>query len=114
MSKFQIIIKDENGIELKSTQIETDSILAIENKLKELQPKLDPTKFEMHFVGDRSSNVESLGWIDDTLFVKFKSGGLYTYLSVPHTELEEALKAESVGRYVTGVIKNKYQCKRVS
>ena len=61
-----------------------------------------------------SSNVERVAYHDDsrTLCVKFKNGGIYTYLGVGELEYQELIGAESVGRYLNSAIKGMYHYQR--
>lgn len=55
----------------------------------------------------KSTNVESIGYDLETktLQVEFKSGGIYQYAGVPPEMYAELLAAESVGRFVSQVIR---------
>ena len=46
-----------------------------------------------------SSNIDSVGYDEDTLFVRFKSGESYSYDGVPFFHFDGMTKAESVGKY---------------
>jgi hypothetical protein len=60
---------------------------------------------ERHLV--KSSNVESVGYDSEEkmLEVKFKSGGVYQYAGVQPEMYGDLLKAESIGRYVSQVVR---------
>jgi hypothetical protein len=58
-------------------------------------PKLTPVE---------SSNIDSLGYNGDGLFVRFKSGGLYRYPECPRSVYEEGLKAPSVGQWFRSAV----------
>lgn len=55
-----------------------------------------------------SSNIESVGYENDTLAVKFKSGKTYTYPGVPAELHAQMLQAESVGKFFLSKIKPHY------
>lgn len=46
----------------------------------------------------KSSQIESIGHMGDTLAVKFKSGGVYHYPGVSVAQFDELQKAESLGK----------------
>lgn len=48
-----------------------------------------------------------------TLAVEFKGTGIYLYSEVPATIFDELLKAESVGKYFTATIKDKFEFTKV-
>lgn len=64
---------------------------------------------EMTFVD--SSNIESIGYDDDTLelHVQFLSGGLYVYGDVPREIFDDLLNAPSKGSFLNREIKGVYQ-----
>lgn len=87
--------------------------LELQKQIKEEKPEMP--KFEMTYVGNRSSNVESVGWLDESLYVKFQHNQtLYRYDGVPRQVYEEALSADSVGRYIVGNVKDKYPVVKVN
>jgi hypothetical protein len=55
-----------------------------------------------------SSNIDRIGYSDTTLYVSFKSGGIYSYADVPHDLFLELLAAESIGRFFHARIKGQY------
>lgn len=61
-----------------------------------------------------SSNIDSIGWENDVLEVKFKSGGIYEYDNVPESEFEDFLNASSKGRYFLHHIKNAYNYRKIN
>ncbi len=63
-------------------------------------------KPEMHAV--KSSQVESIGHAGDTLHVKFRNGGTYTYAGVPESMFHNARSADSVGSYLHKNVKGKF------
>lgn len=62
-----------------------------------------------------SSNVESIGYdeLQQVLYVRFLSGGLYIYKGVSSYEFEGLLNAPSVGSYLHRNIKNVYPYERI-
>lgn len=60
-----------------------------------------------------SSNIEKIGYLNEDLYVGFKSGALYKYKNVPKEKFDEFLKAESKGRYMNEFKKNNYEYERV-
>ena len=55
----------------------------------------------------KSTNVESVGYNDEekVLEVKFRSGGVYQYAGVQPEMYADLLKAESIGRFVSQVVR---------
>lgn len=63
-----------------------------------------------------SSNIDSAGYdaASMTLYVKFKSGALYSYARVPVAEYQALLAAGSKGSYLNAHIKKQFEHTRVS
>ena len=55
-----------------------------------------------------SSNIDSIGYENETLFISFNSGGLYTYSGVPESVYRGLMSASSHGQYFHQNIKNVY------
>ena len=55
----------------------------------------------------KSTNVKSIGYNaeEKTLEVEFQSGGIYQYAGVQPEMYADLLKAESVGRFVSQVVR---------
>jgi hypothetical protein len=55
----------------------------------------------------KSSNVKAVGYDEETktLQVHFKSGGIYQYAGVQPEMYADLLKAESIGRFVSQVVR---------
>ena len=55
----------------------------------------------------KSSNVKAVGYEVETktLQVEFKSGGIYQYAGVQPEMYADLLKAESIGRFVSQVVR---------
>lgn len=60
----------------------------------------------------KSSNIESIAFHEETLFVQFKSG-LYRYNKVPLEVYEEMKKSESKGKFMNSAIKGTYEFEKV-
>ena len=67
---------------------------------------------EVKMIEVKSSNIISVGWAEDTLFVKYNSG-VYVYSDVKREVFENLLRAESKGRFILESVKNKYQYKKL-
>jgi hypothetical protein len=61
-----------------------------------------------------SSNVDSLGFSDGTLYVKWKSGRFSSYAGVPADVAEKAAKSWSVGTFVRENIVGQYSHRYVA
>ncbi len=46
-----------------------------------------------------SSNIQSIGWKNNRMFVTFNSGRVYTYYDVQRHEVEDFLNASSKGHH---------------
>lgn len=60
-----------------------------------------------------SSNVKSVGFADNTLFVVFNSGDMYAYLGVPKELYDKLFLEESVGKFINREIKTVYPYEKV-
>lgn len=69
----------------------------------------------MEMIKVSSSNVDSVGYDNDSslLYVRFTSGALYTYVSVPIFEFEGLINAPSIGTYLNRNIKGAYAYQRI-
>ena len=113
--KLTITIADENGNNLNSLFIDStlDKVNKVLKDLDETKPEMP--KFEMTYVGNRSSNVESVGWLNESLYVKFqRNNTLYRYDGVERAVYDEALKADSIGKYLVANVKDKYKVTKVN
>ena len=68
-------------------------------------------KIEMH--GVESSNIESIGYDEGNLYVKFHNGGTYQYSNVPEDIYFQFLNAESKGKFLHANIKGKYSYSKI-
>ena len=62
----------------------------------------------MNMIPVSSSNLASVGYENNTLYVSFNNGALYSYASVPRYVYEELLVADSHGKYLASHIKGIY------
>jgi hypothetical protein len=62
-----------------------------------------------------SSNLLQVGWDEETetLYIQFKSGGLYSYEAVPEAVYIGLLTAASKGRYFWSNIRDIYPYQRI-
>ena len=56
-----------------------------------------------------SSNIESAGWENGTLQVRFKGGGTYLYSDVPERVWFAFRQSESAGTFLATQIKGKFK-----
>lgn len=61
-----------------------------------------------------SSNISDVGYQLGKLYVKFHSGGTYSYDDVPYDVYDEIAQAESVGRTFHRRVKGKYRYTRLA
>ncbi|MBQ6627966.1 MAG: KTSC domain-containing protein [Methanobrevibacter sp.] len=61
-----------------------------------------------------SSNITNVGYENDTLFVKYKSGATYKYKNFPQELYESFLEAESKGRFMNTEVKGKYEYEKIT
>ena len=47
----------------------------------------------------KSSQIKEIGHLDDTLYIKFRKGKIYTYRPVTQEKFEAFKKADSLGSY---------------
>lgn len=60
-----------------------------------------------------SSNIQAIGYENETLEVEFISGAVYQYHGVPPNEHEAMMNADSKGKYLNANIKNSYACTKL-
>ena len=60
-----------------------------------------------------SSNIASIGYEDNTLYVAFLNGGLYAYSGVHESVYRALMSAPSHGHYLATYIKGKYPYRRI-
>jgi len=56
-----------------------------------------------------SSNLDTVGWADGTLVIKFKGGGQYSYDGVSADTYSDLLDSTSRGKYFNAHIKDNYR-----
>jgi hypothetical protein len=61
----------------------------------------------------KSSQIESIGHLGDTLAVKFKSGGTYHYHGVSAEQFVAMQKADSAGKFLHAHIKPKHKFTKI-
>ncbi len=62
----------------------------------------------MNMISVNSSNLSSVGYENNTLYIRFNSGSTYAYFDVPEHIFNELLSAGSKGQYHHQHIKNNY------
>ena len=67
----------------------------------------------MHRVPVDSSSIDSVGYEDEVLEIRFNNGGLYRYFGVPPEVCLDLLKANSKGRFFNRYIRGVYSGKRI-
>ncbi len=67
----------------------------------------------MNMLPVSSSNIESVGYENGTLYIRFHSGGLYSYQNVPVAVYQGLMSASSKGRYFHSNIKGAYVYRRI-
>jgi hypothetical protein len=60
-----------------------------------------------------SSDIASIGYENETLHIRFHSGGLYSYSNVPTYLYEGLMSASSHGSYFNANIKGKYSYAKI-
>ena len=60
-----------------------------------------------------SSQIKSVGYASNTLYIEFTKGGVYTYNNVPQQTFDALRSAESVGKYFASNIKGKYEYSKI-
>jgi hypothetical protein len=60
-----------------------------------------------------SSNIAAIGHDGKAMIVQFKNGGMYMYDGVPADTFNEAMVAESIGRFLSQRIKPVFAAKRI-
>lgn len=60
-----------------------------------------------------SSNISTSRYEGTTLYVQFRSGGLYAYYNVPLSVYNGLMSASSHGPYLANYVKGVYQYKQV-
>lgn len=67
----------------------------------------------MEMIAVDSSNIESIGYEDETLQVHFVNGSTYQYFDVPAHIFDGLQAADSVGKYLATNVKGIYRYSKV-
>jgi hypothetical protein len=67
----------------------------------------------MDMIQVSSSNIESIGYEDETLQVNFLNGTTYQYFDVPSHIFDGLQEADSVGKYLAEHVKGTYRYSKV-
>jgi hypothetical protein len=68
----------------------------------------------MEMIPVNSSDLQSVGYENGTLFIRFHSGGTYSYSGVPDSVYRDLLAAGSHGQYFQAFIKGHYPYAKIS
>ena len=60
-----------------------------------------------------SSDISSVGYENGTLYIRFNSGGMYSYSDVPYSVYQGLMSASSQGKYFHAYIKGHYSYSRI-
>lgn len=60
-----------------------------------------------------SSNVDYYGSNGTTIFMQYKHGVSYLYKNVTPQDIDEMNNAESIGRFMAGLARKKYQYEKI-
>lgn len=60
-----------------------------------------------------SSDIDKIGYENNTLYILFNSGSLYKYIDVKFEVYNALLKATSKGKFFNQYIKNNYNYQRI-
>ena len=123
-----VIDSDESCPSFELTSVESFSEIAREAETDGLNPDTDCVLLEFSdslyikeiydikfnpnaipMLPVKSSQINSVGWQSDTLFIEFTKGTIYSYKNVPESFFEALKKAESVGKYFASEIKGKFE-----
>lgn len=73
-----------------------------------MAPTTPSTVFTVNMISVESSNIESVGWQRNQLFVRFHNGGEYKYSNVPESLFHDMLAADSKGKFLHEHVKGKF------
>lgn len=62
----------------------------------------------------KSSNIDSVGYENENLYIQYQSGIIYKYKNVPKVIYESLMDSDSKGRFMNSEIKNKYLFERLN
>lgn len=57
----------------------------------------------------KSENLDCIAWVADKLFIRFRSGGSYSYDNVPFDYFDSLQKVESAGKMFHQYIRGKFR-----
>ncbi|MFA0402103.1 KTSC domain-containing protein [Vibrio sp. 10N.222.52.C12] len=60
-----------------------------------------------------SSNIDSIGYEDETLQIQFLNGSTYQYFDVPEHIYTGLIEADSAGKFLAANVKGTYRYSRV-
>lgn len=69
--------------------------------------------FYMNMIPVTSSNIKSIGYESNTLYVEFLNNSLYSYSGVPEYIYKNLMIADSHGHYLAVNIKGKYPYRKI-
>lgn len=61
-----------------------------------------------------SSNIHSLAWEPNTLYIRFNNGGVYGYSDAPAQVFDEMRGAESAGKFFHAHVKNSFVARKLT
>ena len=67
----------------------------------------------MNMISVSSSNLDSVGYENSTLYVRFKNASLYSYSGVPEYIYKELMNASSKGHYLATYVKGHYPYSKI-
>jgi len=68
----------------------------------------------MQMISVNSSDIQSVGYSNSVLRIKFHSGGLYEYTNVPQEVYYGLINSGSKGKYFHTFIRGRYGEKRIA
>ncbi|TKF53223.1 KTSC domain-containing protein [Vibrio lentus] len=67
----------------------------------------------MDMISVSSSNIDSIGYEDETLQIQFLNGSIYQYFDVPEHIFTGLIEADSAGKFLAANVKGTYRYSRV-
>ncbi|MEZ9117715.1 MULTISPECIES: KTSC domain-containing protein [Vibrio] len=67
----------------------------------------------MDMISVSSSNIDSIGYEDETLQIQFLNGSIYQYFDVPEHIFTGLIDADSAGKFLAANVKGTYRYSRV-
>ena len=62
----------------------------------------------------KSSNIDSVGYENENLYIQYQSGAIYKYKNVPKVIYESLMDSDSKGRYMNSSIKTKFEYEKLN